>query len=308
MSSNIVASTKLIVILGPTAVGKTNLAVQLALKIKGEIISADSRQVYRGMDLGTGKDLDEYEVNGNQIPFHLIDILEAGQTYNLFDFQRDFYTAHDSILERDKIPILCGGTGLYLEAALSDKRLLEVPINEELREELKNKSQDDLNEKLLAISESIHNTTDTLDRERTIRAIEIESFKKQYIAEDSPIKNFIVFGIKADREIIKRRIELRLKERLTSGMIEEVKVLLDSGVSLERLNYYGLEYKFIGNYLSGLINYDEMYTKLLQAIQRFAKKQMTWFRRMEKRGVEIHWIDGELNLEEKLNKIKAELK
>lgn len=308
MSSNIVASTKLIVILGPTAVGKTNLAVQLALKIKGEIISADSRQVYRGMDLGTGKDLDEYEVNGNQIPFHLIDILEAGQTYNLFDFQRDFYTAHDSILERDKIPILCGGTGLYLEAALSDKRLLEVPINEELREELKNKSQDDLNEKLLAISESIHNTTDTLDRERTIRAIEIESFKKQNIAEDSPIKNFIVFGIKADREIIKRRIELRLKERLTSGMIEEVKVLLDSGVSLERLNYYGLEYKFIGNYLSGLINYDEMYTKLLQAIQRFAKKQMTWFRRMEKRGVEIHWIDGELNLEEKLNKIKAELK
>ena len=165
-----------------------------------------------------------------------------------------------------------------------------------------------MNEKLLAISESIHNTTDTLDRERTIRAIEIESFKKQNIAEDSPIKNFIVFGIKADREIIKRRIELRLKERLTSGMIEEVKVLLDSGVSLERLNYYGLEYKFIGNYLSGLINYDEMYTKLLQAIQRFAKKQMTWFRRMEKRGVEIHWIDGELNLEEKLNKIKAELK
>lgn len=307
MSIERVACNKMIVILGPTAVGKTKLAVHLASRLNGEVISADSRQVYRNMNIGTGKDLEEYSIQGSEIPYHLIDILDAGEAYDLYSFQQDFYQAYESILKRNKCPILCGGTGLYLDAALSKKQMIEVSEDKLLREELKDHSQEKLNEILFQLNPKPHNQTDTLERDRTIRAIEIEKAKQSTEEIDSPVKDYLVFGIRLEREVVRQRIEIRLRDRLKNGMIEEVEQLIKQGVSYERLNYYGLEYKFIGQYLSGDLSYEDMFRLLLQAIHRFAKKQMTWFRRMEKQGIRIHWIDGLLPLEEKLQFIKSKL-
>lgn len=291
---------KLITILGPTAVGKTRLAVELADKLNGEIISADSRQVYRMMDVGTGKDLQDYKVNGRVIPYHLIDILEAGEEYNLFQFQNDFYAAYRSILERKKTPVLCGGTGMYLQAALAKERLLEVPVDEKERELLNGMSDQELQSLLINLAPNLHNTTDLIERNRTIRAIEIERYKLNNETELSPIQEKLVFGIKMEREVLRSRIEERLIDRLDNGMIEEVELLIKKGLSHQQLEYYGLEYRFISRHLLNELKYDEMYTLLLQAIQRFAKKQMTWYRRMERMGETIYWIDAQLNQEEKL--------
>lgn len=293
----------LIVILGPTAVGKTKLAVALASQLNGELISADSRQVYKGMDIGTGKDLTDFWIGGQQIQHHLIDIKAAGEEYHVFDFQRDFYQAYETILNKGKKAILCGGTGLYLEAALAKEKLIEVPENKTLREKLMFFSQEELNKKLKEIHSGLHNTTDLAERTRTIRAIEIEMFKQNVQAEKSPIKNPTVFGISMEREALRARIEERMKERLENGMIEEVEQLIKGGVSVETLHYYGLEYRFIARYLTNEISYDELYEKLVQAIRRFAKKQMTWFRRMEKKGHLIHWIDASIPMEQKLGDV-----
>ena len=291
----------LIVILGPTAVGKTKLAVQLALQLDAEIISADSRQVYRNMDLGTGKDIKEYTVGGVVVPHHLIDIKEAGTSYNVFDFQQDFYKAYEAIIEKGKTAILCGGTGLYLEAALAKNQMVEVPVNESLRLELAQLNQKELVERLQRISSALHNNTDLVDRDRTIRAIEIEEFKSiaTKVAK-SPVQKSIVIGLKMDREKIRERIGDRLKVRLDEGMIEEVQSLIERGVSHQQLNYYGLEYRFLSKYIQGEMNDVEMFDGLVQAIRRFAKKQMTWFRRMEKKGQKIDWIDAEEQMDVKV--------
>lgn len=299
----------LIVILGPTAVGKTRLAVALANEVGGEIISADSRQVYEGMDIGTGKDLEDFTVAERTIPHHLIDIRKAGEEYNLFNFQQDFYRAFNTIQNRNKKAILCGGTGMYLQAALAKEALLEVPENKKLRQRLENYSQIELNEEIHNLTSETHNTTDLEDRKRTIRAIEIELFKKDFKAKkgQSPVKRKIIFGLKEEREILRERIKVRLEDRLNNGMIEEVESLLKSGVSHEQLNYYGLEYRFISQYLQGSWNKEEMFEKLLQAIRRFSKKQMTWFRRMEKQRHNINWIAASLPMDKKLEIIKQKL-
>src|SRR5690554_1980094 len=274
----------LIAIIGPTAVGKTKLAVALAADLNGEIISADSRQLYRGMDLGSGKDLEEYVYKGKQIPHHLIDILDAGEKYDLFRFQQDCFEAYREIKSRGNQAVLCGGTGMYIQAALNREKLLEVPENLALRSELNNHSQQELNDYLVNLNPKQHNKTDLTDRDRTLRAIEIEVYTQQYSdqKEFSPIKNYRIFGIQMPREELRNRIKTRLKERLKAGMIEEVEQLLANGVSHQQLQYYGLEYKFISLYLQKELSYDEMFDALLQAIRRFAKKQMTWYRRMEK--------------------------
>jgi len=292
----------LIAIIGPTAVGKTKLAVVLAAELNGEIISADSRQLYRGMDLGSGKDLEEYVYKGKQTPYHLIDILDAGEKYDLFRFQQDCFEAFREIKSRGNQAVLCGGTGMYIQAALNREKLLEVPENLALRSELDNYSQQELNNYLINLNPKQHNKTDLTDRERTLRAIEIEVHTQQYSdqKEVSPIKNYRIFGIQMPREELRNRIKNRLKERLKAGMIEEVEQLLAKGVSHQQLQYYGLEYKFISLYLQKELSYDEMFDSLLQAIRRFAKKQMTWYRRMEKQGFKIDWIDAKLPLEEKL--------
>lgn len=292
----------LIVILGPTAVGKTKLAVQLAAQLNAEIISADSRQVYRNMDIGTGKDLSEYTMDGSSVPYHLIDIKEAGEAYNVFDFQQDFYKAYQKIVEKGKTAILCGGTGLYLEAALAEDQMVEVPTNEKLREELELLQQEELVNRLQLISSTLHNQTDLLERERTIRAIEIEEFKKKSHPIKSPIQQAIVIGLRMEREQLRERIAQRLKARWEEGMIEEVELLLKQGVTHEQLNYYGLEYRFISQFIKGELSFDEMNASLVQAIRRFAKKQMTWYRRMEKKGRSISWIDAQNSSEEKLNR------
>ena len=291
----------LITILGPTAVGKTKLAVQLAHHLNGEIISADSRQVYKGMDIGTGKDLKDYTLNGENIPYHLIDNKEAGEHYHLFDFQQDFYSAYQIITAREKVPILCGGTGLYLEAAMAKEQMQQVPSNKKLRQNLASNSLEELTKLLIQLNLKQHNTSDQTDRERCIRAIEIEKFKQTNpVKASSPIDEYIIFGVKMERSALRARIDERLIERLKSGMIEEVEQLLNSGLTAEELDYYGLEYRFIAKYLSKEMNYDEMYEKLLQAIRRFAKKQMTWYRRMEKNGAQIHWMDANLSSADKL--------
>ena len=297
----------LIAIIGPTAVGKTKLAVALAADLNGEIISADSRQLYRGMDLGSGKDLEEYVYKGKQIPYHLIDILDAGEKYDLFRFQQDCFEAYREIKSRGNQAVLCGGTGMYIQAALNREKLLEVPENLALRSELDNYSQQELNNYLINLNPKQHNKTDLIDRERTLRAIEIEVYTQQYSdqKEVSPIKNYRIFGIQMPREELRNRIKTRLKERLKAGMIEEVEQLVANGVSHQQLQYYGLEYKFISLYLQNKLSYDEMFEALLQAIRRFAKKQMTWYRRMEKQGFKIDWIDAKLPLEEKLKFIHS---
>lgn len=284
----------LVSVVGPTACGKTSLAVELALAIPGaEIISADSRQVYRGMDIGTGKDIAEYTRGGVTVPSHLLDIVDAGEKYNLFEFQRDFLASYEAIRSRGAYPILCGGSGLYVESVLKGYRLLPVPENPSLRAALEEKSLEELTA-LLATYKQLHNNTDTDNKKRAIRAIEIEEYYRTCPVEERyfPQINALTVGVMVDREVRRERISRRLRERLNNGMVEEVKVLLDSGLEPERLIYYGLEYKYLTLYLTGAMGYEDMVNGLEIAIHQFAKRQMTWFRGMEKRGVEIHWLDG----------------
>ena len=294
-----VMNKRLITILGPTACGKTAVATQLAARIGGEIISADSRQVYRRMDIGTGKDLKEYTlVDGTRIPYHLIDIVEPGTKYNLYMYQKDFKQVYDNIMSRGKTPVLCGGTGLYIESILRDYQLADVPEDKLLREELKGKSLSELTEMLKELKRRngtcMHNTTDVDTAQRAIRAIEIEMHSgcavegNDHIDIGSPI----VIGINVDRELRRKRITERLHARLQEGMVEEVRGLLDEGIKPEDLIYYGLEYKYLTMYVLGQLTYSEMTNKLEIAIHQFAKRQMTWFRGMERRGVPITWIDG----------------
>lgn len=295
----------LLVVLGATATGKTSLAVNLAKNFNGEIISADSRQIYRGMDLGTGKDIEEYVVDGIEIPYHLIDIADAGYKYNVFEFQQDFVKAFEEISSRKKLPVVCGGTGMYLEAVLKGYKLIAVPKDQSFRDEMENKSLEELGV-ILRSYKDLHNTSDLETKKRAVRAIEIERYyaANPQIDMEYPKMNPLLIGIKFDRESRRNRISLRLKERLKSGMVEEVEGLLKSGVSAEDLIYYGLEYKFLTQYVTGQITYDEMYSGLEIAIHQFAKRQMTWFRKMERSGSNIHWLDGYMPLDEKLTKVK----
>ena len=294
---------KLITILGPTASGKTSFAANLAYSLNGEIISADSRQVYRRMDIGTGKDLSDYFINGVSIPYHLIDIREAGDKYTLFEYQQDFHNAFANIISRNRTPILCGGTGLYIESVLKGYNLPDVPANVHLRESLQNKSLEELTE-ILRKYRPLHNITDTDTKKRAIRAIEIEEFRaRQDTSErDYPPIESCVLGVKIDRELRRKKISERLKTRIDEGMIDEVKLILNTGVTHEDLIYYGLEYKFVTLYIIGKISFDEMYDGLEVAIHQFAKRQMTWFRGMERRGIKINWIDATLPMDLKLEK------
>lgn len=291
----------LITILGPTACGKTHFAACLSEKIGGEIISADSRQVYKKMNLGTGKDYEDYLVNGIRIPYHLVDILEPGEEYNVFEYQKDFRNAFNEIKYRGNIPILCGGTGLYIDAVTKGYRLLPVPPDNILRKELKSKSLEELTQ-ILRKYKKLHNTTDIDTKKRAIRAIEIEMYHQQHPEKNSlfPDLNTILIGIKYERDIIRSRITDRLINRLKKGMIEEVKTLLSEGLKPEQLIYYGLEYKYITLYLTGEIDYNEMFSRLNIAIHQFAKRQMTWFRKMEKEGSVIHWLDEHKPFESRL--------
>ena len=306
----------MITILGPTASGKTPLAARLAAEIGGEIISADSRQVYRRMDIGTGKDLADYIVETSQgdrhavrIPYHLIDIREPGTKYNLFEYQQDFFDVYEEIRSRGAVPILCGGTGLYIEAVLKGYKLSPVPQNPELRTQLEGKSLDELTQLLMALKtktgSNMHNTTDVDSCQRAIRAIEIETYNLEHPTprRELPPVDSIIIGLSIDRELRREKITRRLKARLDGGMVEEVQALLNEGIPAEDLVYYGLEYKFVTEYLTGQITYDEMYTRLEIAIHQFAKRQMTWFRGMERRGFTIHWIDATLPMAEKVDTI-----
>lgn len=306
---------KMITILGPTASGKTPVAARLAAEIGGEIISADSRQVYRRMDIGTGKDLADYVVRNQesgvsrQISYHLIDIREPGTKYNLFEYQQDFFDAYEAIQSRGAVPILCGGTGLYIEAVLKGYHLSPVPQNQALRDSLEGKSLAELTQMLTDLKaktgSNMHNTTDVDSCQRAIRAIEIETYNIEHPTprRELPPVDSIIIGIDIDRELRREKITRRLKARLEEGMVEEVKALLDEGIPADDLIYYGLEYKFVTEYLTGQITYDEMFTRLEIAIHQFAKRQMTWFRGMERRGFKIHWIDATLPMEEKVSQI-----
>ena len=299
----------MITILGPTASGKTTLAAHLAARIGGEIISADSRQVYRRMDIGTGKDLDDYVVDGKQIPYHLIDIAEPGTKYNLFQYQQDFHDAYNDIKSRGATPILCGGTGLYIEAALKGYALSPVPQNPELRARLEGKSLEELTGVLVTLKQKngsvMHNTTDVDTAQRAIRAIEIETYNAEHPTEERqmPKIDSLVIGVNIDRESRREKITKRLRQRLDNGMVEEIRSIIDSGVAPEDLIYYGLEYKYVTEYVIGKTTYDEMFRSLEIAIHQFAKRQMTWFRGMERRGTVIHWIDASLPMEEKIEQI-----
>lgn len=300
----------MITILGPTACGKTDLAAHLAYYIDGEIISADSRQVYRGMDIGTGKDLADYTVNGRQIPYHLIDICDPGEKYNLFRYQQDFHKVYSDIRSRGKVPVLCGGTGLYIESVLRGYSLSPVPQNPELRKSLEGRTLAELTDILVNLKEqtgsAMHNTTDVDSCQRAIRAIEIESYNLQTPLEKRamPPVDSLVIGVSIDRDLRRERITRRLKQRLDNGMVDEIRGLLDKGVSRDDLVYYGLEYKYVTMYAVGELSYDEMFRQLEIAIHQFAKRQMTWFRGMERRGVKINWIDSTLDMDDKIKKIK----
>ena len=306
---------KMITILGPTASGKTPVAARLAAEIGGEVISADSRQVYRRMDIGTGKDLGDYVVRSQesgvsrQIPYHLIDIREPGTKYNLFEYQQDFFDVYEDIRSRGVVPILCGGTGLYIEAVLKGYHLSPVPQNQELRDRLEGKSLAELTEMLTALKvktgSNMHNTTDVDSCQRAIRAIEIETYNLEHPTprRELPPVDSLIIGINIDRELRREKITRRLKARLEEGMVDEVKALLDEGIPAEDLIYYGLEYKFLTEYLTGQLSYDEMFSRLEIAIHQFAKRQMTWFRGMERRGFKINWIDATLPMEEKIKRI-----
>ena len=313
---------KMITILGPTASGKTSLAAALAAKIdsldaafwggntKGaEIISADSRQVYRGMDIGTGKDLEDYTVGGKLIPYHLIDICDAGTKYNLFQYQQDFYDAYQDITHRGVLPILCGGTGLYIESVLKGYHLSPVPQNPALRSSLEGKTLEELTEMLVDLKakngSNMHNRTDVDTAQRAIRAIEIETYNLEHPMPERelPAVDSLVIGVSIDRDARRDKITRRLKQRLENGMVEEIKGLLDRGIPAENLLYYGLEYKFITEYVIGKTSYEEMLKGLEIAIHQFAKRQMTWFRGMERRGFTIHWIDALQPMEQKVEQV-----
>lgn len=312
----------MITILGPTASGKTSLAAALADKIDGmdsslwggatkgaEIISADSRQVYRGMDIGTGKDLADYTIHGREIPYHLIDICEPGTKYNLFEYQQDFYDAYLDIQKIGALPILCGGTGLYIESVLKGYHLSPVPQNQELRDSLVGKSLEELTEMLKVLKaktgSNMHNRTDVDTAQRAIRAIEIETHNLEHPMPERelPAVDSLIIGVSIDRDSRREKITRRLKQRLEEGMVDEIKGLLDRGIPAENLIYYGLEYKYITEYVIGKTTYDEMFRGLEIAIHQFAKRQMTWFRGMERRGFTIHWIDALQPMEEKVNQV-----
>lgn len=294
----------MLTILGPTAGGKTSLAAKMAFILDGEILSADSRQVYRGMDLGTGKDLDDYIIEGKQIPYHLIDIVDAGYKYNVYEYQKDFLNVYSQLQKREKYPVFCGGSGMYLEAILKGYKLIPVPTNENLRIELEKKSTEELTV-LLKSFKKVHNTSDIDSRKRLIRAIEIEAYydKSKDVDDYFPEINSLIIGVQFDRNSRRKRISERLKERFNEGMLDEVKRMLDQGVSSDTLIYYGLEYKYITRYLIDEISYDDMFNQLETAIHQFAKRQMTWFRGMERKGFKINWIDGAAPMEEKTDHI-----
>lgn len=295
----------LITILGPTASGKTALAARLAYEMHTEVISGDSRQVYRRMDLGTGKDLEDYVVEGIQVPYHLIDIVEPGTKYNVFEYQRDFLKVYEELRGEGKVPVLCGGTGLYLESVLRGYRLMPVPENEALRTVLTGKSLEELTEMLKSYKQ-LHNKTDVDTPKRAIRAIEIEEYYRNHPAEgrDFPSIHALVVGIDIDRETRRRKISERLKQRLEHGMLDEIRDLLAEGIPAENLIYYGLEYKYLTQYVIGELTYEEMYRKLEIAIHQFAKRQMTWFRGMERRGIQIHWLEASSPMENKVAQIR----
>ena len=301
----------MITILGPTACGKTALAVSLAAKMGGEIISADSRQVYRGMDIGTGKDLSEYHVDGKQIPYHLIDIEEAGQKYNLFRFQEDFNAAYEDITSRGVQPILCGGTGLYMEAVLKGYALSPVPQDDNLRKKLSTRPLGELKELLIWLKarngSAMHNETDVDTVSRAVRAIEIEFHNLLHPVDTRrvPAVGSLIVGLDVDRDIRRERITARLKARLEEGMVEEVRGLLEKdGITKKDLMYYGLEYKYVTAYVVGEMSYEDMFNQLEIAIHQFAKRQMTWFRGMERRGFNIHWLDASIPMADKLAQIE----
>jgi tRNA dimethylallyltransferase len=298
-----------LVITGPTASGKTSLAVAVARELGGEIISADSRQVYRGMNIGTGKDYSEYFIEGKQIPYHLIDIVDPGYKYNVFEFQRDFFRIYSDLKERKIFPLVCGGSGMYADSIIKGYKMFEVPPDSGLRKELEKKSMGEL-KAILITYKNLHNITDFDTRKRIIRAIEIEHFNRnRHKSKDTfPKLKSLVVGIMTDREKRRKRITQRLKLRLEAGMVEEVKHLIENGVKTETLISYGLEYKYITLYLLGKISYNEMVNELEIAIHQFAKRQMTWFRGMERKGIKIHWIDGQLPMDEKVANVIELLK
>jgi tRNA dimethylallyltransferase len=299
----------LVVITGPTASGKTTLAASVADRLGGEVISADSRQVYRGMDLGTGKDLDEYTIDGRTIPCHLIDIADPGYKYNVFEYQRDFIRVYNHLKDRNVFPVICGGSGMYLDSIITGYSMFEVPPNSGLRARLEKKSMEELTG-ILSTYKKLHNTTDADTKKRIIRAIEIEhfnSFSKKKQTKFPDLKSLVI-GVMTDRETRRERISVRLRQRLDAGMVEEVKKLLINGIRKEALVYYGLEYKFITLYLTGEMEYDDMVKNLEIAIHRFAKRQMTWFRGMERKGILIHWINSELPMDEKVGRVMELLK
>lgn len=299
----------LIAVVGPTASGKTSLAVALAKELDTEIISADSRQVYRRMDLGTGKDLSDYHVEGDRyISYHLIDIVEPGTKYNVFEYQQDFMKVYEDMKSRELLPVLCGGTGMYVEAILKGFNLISVPENKALREQLSDKTLQELAE-ILSSYKNLHNVTDLDTTKRAIRAIEIEEYKRTHQVEERPFPklNALVVGIDVDRDTRRERITRRLKQRLEDGMLDEIRGLLAEGIPADDLIYYGLEYKFLTQYIIGELSYDDMFRKLEIAIHQFAKRQMTWFRGMEKRGIPIYWLPEKWSMEEKLKTIMQRL-
>jgi tRNA dimethylallyltransferase len=300
------SSYNMIVVTGPTASGKTRLAALIASEIGGEVISADSRQVYRNMDIGTGKDYQDYTVRGAAVPFHLVDIVEAGYKYNVFEFQCDFVKVYNEIEKRGSVAVVCGGSGMYIDSIIKGYKLIKVPVDSELRESLSNKSLDKLQE-ILSGYKRLHNTSDGDTVKRAIRAIEIEEYYRNNpeVDDSFPEINPLIVALKLERNIRRSRITERLKTRLQQGMVEEVKSLSDSGIRSEDLIYYGLEYKFITLYLTGTLSYEEMFSRLESAIHQFAKRQMTWFRMMERKGVKIEWIEGELSDNEKLKTVLA---
>lgn len=305
MLAPVKAKYDMLAVVGPTACGKTSLAVELALAFDGEVIGADSRQVYRGMDIGTGKDLAEYERAGVKVPVHLVDIVDAGEKYNLFEYQRDFLAAYNDVKSRGHMPVLCGGSGMYVESVLREYKLLPVPENPALRAELECKTIEELTA-ILSSYKKLHNNTDVDTVKRAVRAIEIEEYYASTPVEERSFPHIetLVVGVDVEREVRRERISRRLRDRLVEGLVSEVEKLLASGISAEQLIYYGLEYKYVTLYVTGAMAYEEMVSGLEIAIHQFAKRQMTWFRGMERRGVKINWIDAAMPAQQQINMIK----
>ena len=299
-----ISNYDLLVVTGPTASGKTSLAAAIAKKVGGEIISADSRQVYRGMNIGTGKDYDDYLIDGTRLPCHLIDIADPGYKYNVFEYQRDFIKVYSDLKERKVFPVVCGGSGMYADSIITGYKMIEVAPDSGLRIKLEKKTMEELKAILLTYK-NLHNNSDLDTKKRIIRAIEIAHFEKNKEKKKGEIPKLksLVIGVNFERELRRKRISERLKKRLDDGMVDEVKQLIDNGINTDTLIYYGLEYKFITLYLTGKITFDEMARDLEIAIHQFAKRQMTWFRGMEKRGIKINWLDGEMPMEEKVDRV-----